>query len=74
MTHSFFDYLRRVLEIHPLDRAHANSGQERLCPICKHHVLRIHRTPIDRIIGLFVEFRRYRCQNYECEWEGRGSV
>ncbi len=71
MTHSFIVYLRRVLAIYQLDSAHLSSGRERLCPLCGHHVLRIHRTPLDRIVGFFIDFRRYRCQNYQCEWEGR---
>ena len=41
------------------------------CPICggsKFH--RVHRRTIDRVFGIGLDTRRYRCTNPICQWEG----
>ena len=45
----------------------------RICPKCGSVFLRVHRTTWDRVLGkmTFIRFRRYRCSNRECSWEGR---
>jgi hypothetical protein len=45
----------------------------RICPKCGSVFLRVHRTTWDRVLGkvTFIRFRRYRCSNRECGWEGR---
>jgi predicted RNA-binding Zn-ribbon protein involved in translation (DUF1610 family) len=40
------------------------------CPRCGSDLRRIHRSTSDRILGLFVPLRRYRCSNRECAWQG----
>ncbi len=41
------------------------------CPLygCR-GLIRIHRRPIDRLLSLFVSVYRFRCQQFECQWEG----
>jgi hypothetical protein len=41
------------------------------CPSCGSELVRIHRHGSDRVLGLFVPLRRYRCKNDECGWQGR---
>lgn len=42
-----------------------------VCPLCgSPGLIRIHRRPIDRVLSLFVEVYRFRCQQFECQWEG----
>ncbi len=41
------------------------------CPKCgesKFH--RVHRRTIDRVLGIGLETRRFRCANPACHWEG----
>ena len=38
------------------------------CPHCHGCAHRIPRRPIDRIVSLFAQVRRYWC--YECNWQG----
>lgn len=41
------------------------------CPLCGNRgLIRIHRRPIDRLLSLFVDVYRFRCQQFECQWEG----
>lgn len=41
------------------------------CPLCgSRGLIRIHRRPIDRLLSLFVDVYRFRCQQFECQWEG----
>lgn len=42
-----------------------------VCPLCGSlGLVRIHRRPIDRMLGLFVRVYRFRCEEFECQWEG----
>lgn len=45
----------------------------RTCPRCGSTFLRVHRTRWDKVLGkvTFIHFRRYRCSNRECGWDGR---
>jgi hypothetical protein len=41
------------------------------CPQCgQHRLMPISRRGVDRLFGLFVSLRRFRCKNPECGWEG----
>jgi hypothetical protein len=41
------------------------------CPNCgQRRLIQVSRHKIDRVLGLFVNLRRYRCRNVECRWEG----
>jgi len=42
------------------------------CPICGTPMVRIHRTPLDRVISrlLLPHARRYLCKNPDCRWSG----
>jgi hypothetical protein len=41
------------------------------CPLCGNRgLIRIHRRPIDHLLSLFVNVYRFRCQQFECQWEG----
>ncbi|HEY0563108.1 MAG TPA: hypothetical protein VGD04_07255 [Methylophilus sp.] len=44
------------------------------CPCCSGHVTRTQRRTGDRILSLFVEVKRYQCQNEFCAWEGNIKV
>lgn len=41
------------------------------CPQCGGRLIRMTRRAMDRALSLFVPVRRYRCQNFSCQWEGR---
>jgi hypothetical protein len=42
-----------------------------VCPKCgKTSFHRIHRTLLDRILGVSLPARRYRCDNLLCRWSG----
>lgn len=43
---------------------------EPLCPKCGSALHRIQRDIVDRLISLAWPIRRYRCDNFLCEWEG----
>jgi len=43
---------------------------ESKCPYCGSDLHRIHRRWRDRVLGLYVPLRRYRCGNRDCRWEG----
>ncbi len=38
------------------------------CPRCGHHLRRVHRTPLDYAVNLFVPLKRLRCSS--CGWSG----
>lgn len=41
-----------------------------VCPTCGSELRQVRRRPIERFIGWYVPFRRYRCRNHDCGWEG----
>jgi uncharacterized protein with PIN domain len=41
---------------------------EYTCPKCKRDLERINRTLIDKVIGVVISVRRYKCMG--CFWEG----
>lgn len=52
-------------------RARLSGKASHVCPHCGQHTLvQTTRRSVDRFIGLFVNLRRYRCNNVECGWEG----
>ena len=40
------------------------------CPQCAGYTTRVHRRMIDRVISLIVPVHRYKCHNYQCQWQG----
>lgn len=40
------------------------------CPLCAGALIRIPRRPIDRFTSLFGEHHRFRCERFNCQWEG----
>lgn len=47
---------------------------ELTCPQCGGYIIRISRRTSDRIISIFGSVRRYRCQYFPCQWEGKLHV
>jgi predicted RNA-binding Zn-ribbon protein involved in translation (DUF1610 family) len=41
-----------------------------ICPQCGSGLWRVHRHLGDRVVSLFRNVHRYRCQNIDCGWEG----
>jgi hypothetical protein len=41
-----------------------------LCPQCGGSVSRIPRRGLDRMLGMLVSIRRFRCMGFGCQWEG----
>lgn len=40
------------------------------CPACSGELERVARSPLDRLLGLLVPSRRYRCTRGACGWSG----
>lgn len=40
------------------------------CPMCRRTLVRERRRTVDRLYSLFQPVRRYRCQNFACQWMG----
>ena len=40
------------------------------CPVCGTNLIRTPRRQVDRVVSLFVPVRRFRCQNFSCQWQG----
>ncbi|MBP6850872.1 MAG: hypothetical protein KA164_04675 [Rhodoferax sp.] len=40
------------------------------CPQCKGPTIRVARRQVDRLSTWMVSARRYRCQSFQCQWEG----
>jgi len=45
-------------------------GYRKTCPVCNGPVYRVRRRFIDRLIGLLIPLRRYRCSEPHCRREG----
>lgn len=53
------------------DPADTSLPTTRRCPRCgAGGLVRVQRRAVDRLLGLFVSIRRYRCTHVECGWEG----
>ena len=46
------------------------SVSRHTCPLCAGQLQRTRRRFVDRITSLFAPARRYRCQRFNCQWEG----
>ena len=56
---------------HPDRAAYPEHAGSQACPACGERCLiRIRRRFIDRLLSLFVRLQRFRCQQFECQWEG----
>ena len=40
------------------------------CPECHGATQRVWRRPVDRLSAFLMPTRRYRCQSFQCQWEG----
>lgn len=40
------------------------------CPECQGATFRVWRRPVDRVSAFLMPTRRYRCQSFQCQWEG----
>jgi len=40
------------------------------CPKCGVRLHRVRRNPVDRLLSLVGQRRRYRCPSHGCGWEG----
>lgn len=62
-------FLALRLRRHTIQRARATLHA---CPRCGGPVARIHRTQLDRLLGviLFLPLARYLCHNPTCRWQG----
>lgn len=63
--------LTEAASCHPCEALGVCSSDSCTCPECgEPGLIRIHRRPVDRILCLFVSLQRFRCQQFECQWEG----
>ncbi len=44
------------------------------CPQCGGRLIRIARRPLDRLLSRFSPVQRYRCERFNCQWEGNVRV
>jgi len=49
---------------------HALKSDRLVCPDCQGVLLRVPRSLLDRLMGLLVTSRRYRCVRVDCGWCG----
>lgn len=42
----------------------------RSCPRCGSPLMRVHRRSVDRVLSVIWKVERYRCYNFQCQWEG----
>lgn len=40
------------------------------CPLCHWKLIRQRRRPVDRLWSLIQPVKRYRCENFSCQWVG----
>jgi hypothetical protein len=48
----------------------AGAGVPVLCPVCGSVARRVPRRLLDRVVNILWEFKRFRCANAMCGWEG----
>jgi hypothetical protein len=48
----------------------ARKSDRLVCPECRGHLQRVSRSFLDRLLGLLVRSRRYRCVQAGCGWGG----
>ena len=41
-----------------------------VCPLCRWKLIRQRRRPVDRLWSLIQPIKRYRCENFSCQWVG----
>ena len=54
--------------------APAPSTGSHACPQCNGNLLRTWRRPIDRFLSRFMPVHRYRCDSFQCQWEGNFRI
>lgn len=62
----------------PLDSEHKAPSFDRAvdplrCPWCRCKLVRERRRMVDRLRSLFAPVKRYRCENFACQWQGNLS-
>src|SRR5205823_585981 len=40
------------------------------CPLCGERLVRMRRRSVDRLLSVFFRVYRFRCVNFQCQWEG----
>lgn len=57
-----------------VSRRHASQARlissAAVCPCCQGKLVRERRRVVDRLRSLFRPVRRYRCENFACQWTG----
>lgn len=53
-----------------LQKPETLGAPNRTCPQCGAQLVRIPRRAIDRLVSAFWPVRRYRCNDFQCQWEG----
>ena len=48
----------------------APTSDRLVCPDCRGDLERVRRSLLDRLVGLIVRSRRYRCTRAGCGWNG----
>ena len=52
----------------------ADPAALQACPRCGGSAIRVRRHLTDRLISIVVAVQRYRCDEVDCDWEGRVRV
>lgn len=56
---------------HPTGAPEVDGTAPYTCPRCgERDLIRVHRRFIDRLLSVFVRLRRFRCAQFQCQWEG----
>lgn len=55
---------------HPALRSNRDNAHSPACPMCGKVLNRMRRRAIDRMVSVFVPFKRFRCRDVSCQWEG----
>ena len=50
------------------------TGEAVMCPHCGNTTRRIPRRPLDRVVNVLWDVKRFRCANPTCGWEGSVRV
>jgi len=62
----------RAMQVEPwlnAQDAHVHGSQVK-CPLCEWKLIRLRRRPVDRLWSLVHPLKRYRCENFRCQWMG----
>jgi hypothetical protein len=54
--------------------SYGQGSPVRQCPRCQGPAYRVQRRVIDRLVSLIFPRHRYRCESWDCRWEGNFRV